>query len=84
MNNETNMEMMEEVIETGTEIVTEVAKNNDLLKKIGTGAGYAAAGIAVYEGGKALYKFIKSKIKKAKNKKDQPETSEEKTENIED
>lgn len=84
MNNETNMEMMNEVIETGTEIVTEVAKNNDLLKKIGTGAGYAAAGIAVYEGGKALYKFIKSKVKKAKDKKDQPETSEEKTETIED
>ena len=83
MSNE-NMVEMNEVIETGTEIVTEVAKNNDLLKKIGTGAGYAAVGIAAYEGVKRLVKFIKSKSKKNKNEKDQTETSEEKTENIED
>ena len=83
MNNE-NMVEMNEVIETGTEIVTEVAKNNDLLKKIGTGAGYAVAGALVYEGGKRLIKFIKSKAKKTKkNEKDQTETSDEKTENIE-
>ena len=82
MNNENMMEM-NEVIETGTEIVTEVAKNNDLLKKIGTGAGYAVAGALAYEGGKRLIKFIKSKVKKTKGKKKQSETSEEKTENVE-
>lgn len=82
MNNENMMEM-NEVIETGTEIVTEVAKNNDLLKKIGTGAGYAVAGALVYEGGKRLIKLIKSKVKKAKDKKNQSETSEEKIENVE-
>ena len=83
MNNENMMEM-NEVIKTGTEIVTEVAKNNDLLKKIGTGAGYAVAGALVYEGGKRLIKFIKSKAKKTKkNEKDQTETSDEKTANIE-
>lgn len=82
--NETNMEMMEEVVEAGTEIVSEVAKNNDLLKKIGTGTIYAAAGIAVYEGGKRLVKFIKSKVKKAKDEKNKSETSEEKSESNED
>ena len=82
MNNENMMEM-NEVIETGTEIVTEVAKNNDLLKKIGVGAGFAIAGALVYEGGKKLVGLIKSKVKKAKDKKNQSETSEEKTENVE-
>lgn len=82
MNNENMMEM-NEVIETGMEIATEVAKNNDLLKKIGTGAGYAVAGALAYEGGKRLIKFIKSKVKKAKDKKKQSETAEEKTENVE-
>lgn len=82
MNNENMMEM-NEVIETGMEIATEAAKNNDLLKKIGTGAGYAVAGALAYEGGKRLIKFIKSKVKKAKDKKKQSETAEEKTENVE-
>ena len=83
MDNENMMEM-NEVIETGKEIVTEVAKNNDLLKKIGTGAGYAVAGALVYEGGKRLIRFIKSKVKKTKkNEQDQTETSDEKTENVE-
>ena len=82
MNNENMMEM-NEVIETGTEIVTEVAKNNDLLKKIGTGAGFAIAGALVYEGGKQLIGLIKSKVKKAKDKKIKSETSEEKAESVE-
>ena len=84
MSKETNMVEMDQVVEAGTEIVTEVAKNSDVLKKIGIGAGYAAAGIAGYEGAKLLIKFIKSKIKKGKNEKDQSETSDEKTESIED
>ena len=83
MNNETNVEMMNEVIETGTEIVTNVAGNNDLMKKIGIGAGYAVAGAVVYEGTKRLIGFIKSKAQKRKNEKDQHETSDEKTESIE-
>lgn len=82
MNNE-NMEMINEVAETGTEIVTKVAGNNDLLKKIGTGAGYAVAGALVYEGGKRLIGLIKSKLKKKKNDDDKSEASDEKTENIE-
>ena len=84
MSNEMNVMEMNEVVETGTEIVTEVVKNNDLMKNIGIGAGCAAAGIAVYEGGKALYKFIKSKVKAAKDKKNKSETSDEKTESSED
>ena len=83
MNNETNMEMMNEVVETGTEIVTEVAKNNDLLKKIGTGAGFAIAGALVYEGGKRLVGLIKSKVKKHKSETEQSDTSTEKTESVE-
>ena len=84
MNNETNMEMMNEVVETGTEIVTEVAKNNDLLKKIGTGAGYAVAGALVYKGVEQLVRLVKSKSKKDKNETDKSEASDEKTENVED
>ena len=82
MNNENMMEM-NEVIETGTEIVTEVAKNNDLLKKIGTGAGFAIAGALVYEGGKRLVGLIKSKVKKHKRETEQSDTSTEKTESVE-
>ena len=81
MNNE-NMEMVNEVVETGTEIVTEVAKNNDLLKKIGTGAGCAVAGALVYEGVKGLIRIVKSK--KQKNETVSSEASDEKTEIIED
>lgn len=83
MNDEMNMMEINEVVETGTEIVTEVVKNNDLLKKIGIGAGYAVAGALVYEGGKRLVKLAKSKFKKKKNEDEKSETSEKKTENVE-
>ena len=85
MNNETNMEMINEVSEVGTELVTEVTKNNDLLKKVGVGAGFAVAGALVYEGTKRLIGLIKSKSKK-KNEVKQPEaeTSDETTESVED
>lgn len=83
MNDEMNMMEIDEVVETGTEIVTEVAKNGDLLKKIGTGAGYAVAGALVYEGAKRLIKLIKSKSKKAKNEDEKSEVSDSKTENVE-
>lgn len=84
MSNEMNVMEMNEVVETGTEIVTEVVKNNDLMKKIGIGAGYAIAGAVVYEGGKRAIRFIKSKVKAAKDKKNKSETSDEKTESSED
>lgn len=84
MNNENNVEIINEVAETGMEIATEVAKNNDLLKKIGKGAGFAVAGALVYKGIETLVGLIKSKSKKnGKNETEQSETSDEKTENIE-
>lgn len=83
MNNENMMEM-NEVVETGTEIVTTVAKNNDLLKKIGVGAGFAIAGALVYEGGKRLVGLVKSKIDAKKNTTVETEASDAESEIIED
>lgn len=83
MNNENMMEM-NEVVETGTEIVTTVAKNNDLLKKIGVGAGFAIAGALVYEGGKRLVGLVKSKIDAKKNGVVETEASDVESEIIED
>ena len=82
-NNEMNMTNIDEAVETGTEIVTKVVGNNDLMKKIGVGTGCAVAGAIVYAGVKQLIGFIKSK---SKNKKDEgkSETSDETTENVED
>lgn len=83
MNNENMMEM-NEVVETGTEIVTTVAKNNDLLKKIGVSAGFAIAGALVYEGGKRLVGLVKSKIDAKKNGVVEAEASDVESEIIED
>lgn len=83
MNDEMNMTSIDEAVETGTEIVTKVAGNNDLMKKIGVGTGCAVAGAIVYAGVKQLIGCLKSK---SKNKKDEgkSETSDETTENVED
>lgn len=84
MNNEvTKVLENEEVIETGTEIAKKVAGNGDLLKKFGKAGACAAVGIVVYEGGKKLIKFIKSKSKKEKNENDKSEASNEKAETVE-
>ena len=86
MNDEMNMTNIDEVVETGTEIATKVAGNNDLMKTIGVGTGCAVAGAIVYAGVTKLIGYLKSKAKKTKNKKDEgkSETSDEKTENVED
>ena len=83
MNDEMNMTNIDEVVETGTEIATKVVGNNDLIKTIGIGTGCAVAGAIVYAGVKELIGYLKSK---SKNKKDEgkSETSDEKTENVED
>ena len=83
MNNETNMPEIKEVVETGTEMVTKVAGNGDLMKKIGVGAGFAVAGALVYEGGKRLIGLIKSKAKAKKHEDDKSEASDKKAKNIE-
>lgn len=83
MNNETNMEIINEVAETGMEIVTNTAGNNDLLKKIGEGFGYAAAGALAYKGIECLIRFGKNMYQKKKDEKEQAKTSDEKTENVE-
>lgn len=87
MINENNVEMMEEVAETGMEIATEVAKNTGMMKKFGIGAGLMLAGAVVCKGGEMLVnRAIKPAFNKLKDKrkKNQPETSDEKTETIED
>ena len=82
MDNKMNMVEIGEVTETGTEIVSKVAGNNDLLKKLGKAGGYAVAGALAWEGGKRLIRFIGSKVKK--NDADKSESHDEMTENVED
>ena len=87
MINENNVEMVNEVVETGTEIVTEVVKNTGMMKKFGIGAGLMLAGAVVYKGGEMVVnRVIKPAFNKLKDKrkKNQPEASDEKTETIED
>lgn len=87
MENGTIMKDIEQkVVETGTELVTQVAKEGGIMKKVGIGTGLAIAGAVVYKGAEMLYKkVIKPKTKKRKNEKDtvQPETSEVETEFVE-
>ena len=86
MNNENMMPEINEVVTTGTELVTEVAGNNDVLKKCGVVAVCFVAGAEMWDGGKRLYNFGKSKFKNRKAKKnenDKSETSDEKAETVE-
>ena len=85
MSTETNMELMEKTVETGMEVVTKATKNNGLMKRVGIGFGYAAAGAVVYKCVEMLIDFGKSKFgKKKKNDDNQSETTEEQTESSED
>lgn len=84
MINETNVmennEVIKETVETGMEIATNVVKNHDGLKRFGKAAGYVAVGAVVYKGVEMLIDFAKSKFKKQKNKTEQSEVSDEKSE----
>lgn len=77
-----NNELVKDAVETGTEIVTKVAANNGLMKKVGIGALVAVAGAMAWEGAKMGIGFIKSKAKK-KREAEQSEGSDEKTEKTE-
>ena len=86
MTNETNMELMNEVAETGAEIVNNVTTGNNGLKNIGIGAGLLVAGALVCKGIEMVIDFGKSKREKRKQKKNeeaQTEASNEKAENVE-
>ena len=90
MNND-NMEMIQETVETGMEVATEVAnvaKSNDGLKKVGIGAGLLVAGALACKGIELAINFGKSKLEERKQKKNETKTkkaevSEEKTESVE-
>lgn len=96
MNNETNVvemvnnDVVKDTVETGMEVVTEVVKNNGLMKKFGVGAGLMLAGAAVYKGAEMLTnRVVKPAFNKLKDKrkKNQSEVSDEKStkdESIED
>lgn len=88
MNND-NMEMIQETVETGMEVATEVAnvaKSNDGLKKVGIGTGLLVAGALACKGIEWAINFGKSKLEERKQKKNETkkaEVSEEKTESVE-
>lgn len=84
MTNENNVEIMNEAAQTGTEIVTEVVKNHDWMKRLGKGAGYLAAGAVAYKGIEMAVDFFKNKFGKKKNEDKPVEASEEKTEDNKD
>ena len=67
------MNNVEEVMETGMELIPEAVGNNKFGKagKVG-GVLFvgAAMGVAAYAGGKRLYKLAKKKAAEAKNKKE--------------
>ena len=89
MNDETKMEMIQETVETGMEVATEVAnvaKSNDSLKKVGIGTGLLVAGALACKGIEWAINFGKSKLEERKQKKNETkkaEVSEEKTESVE-
>ena len=88
MNND-NMEMIQETVETGMEVATEVAnvaKSNDGLKKVGIGTGLLVAGALACKGIEWAINFGKSKLEERKQKKNETkkaEVSEGKTESVE-
>ena len=90
MNND-NMEMIQETVETGMGVATEVAnvaKSNDSLKKVGIGTGLLVAGALACKGIEWAINFGKSKLEERKQKKNETKTkkaevSEEKTESVE-
>jgi hypothetical protein len=75
-----NNELVKETVETGMNIVTEVAKSNGGLKRFGMATGYVVVGAVAYKGVEMLIDFAKSKLKKRKDKTNQPEVADEKTE----
>ena len=79
MSTENKVELMEKTVETGIEVASKAVKRTGLMKRVGVGFGYAAAGAVVYKCVEMLIDFGKSKFGK-KNDDNQSETTEEQTE----